>query len=72
MDGSDIDLGFLRSLCGRKAADHHATSLHQGTAQNLSQATDVLASVDHGNDLLIEGPPELRTATAAGENSASP
>src|SRR5678816_3691345 len=36
MVGSDIDLGFLRSLCGRKTADHHATNLHQGTAQNLS------------------------------------
>jgi len=51
MDGSDIDLGFLRSPCGRKAVDPHAANLHQGTAQNLSQATDFLASVDHGKGL---------------------
>jgi hypothetical protein len=25
MDGSDIDLSFLRSLCGRKAVDHYVT-----------------------------------------------
>src|SRR3954465_3844549 len=40
MDGSDIDLGFARLLCGRTAVDHHATNLHEGTPQNLSPATD--------------------------------
>lgn len=51
MDASDIDLGFARSLCGRKAVDHHATNLHQGIARNLSPATDFLAAVDHGRVL---------------------
>src|SRR5215208_3860816 len=62
MDGSHIDLGFARSLCGRKAVDHHATNLHQGTAQKLSPATDFLASVDHGRD--------RRTAGVASGNSS--
>ena len=66
MDGSDIDSGFLRSSRDRKAVDHHATNLHQGTAQNLSQAMDFLASVEHGQDVSLEGPPKLRMATAAG------
>ena len=64
MDALDIDLGFARSLCGRKAVDHHATNLHQGTAQNPSPATDFLASVDHGREL-NRRTAGLRPATAA-------
>jgi hypothetical protein len=66
MGGSDIDLGFLRSLCGPKAVDHQATSLHQDTPQNLSPPRIFLHRLAMGGNFQIEGPLELRPATAAG------